>query len=519
MPLQYAETHFKFRLPWSPLWRPWPEVFLDAPSFCLPGRDCPIFLAVKDAHLFPIEVLSVKWRLQNGKTNLQGEWNPGIKIEDPILFLNLPCPLPQEPGCYYLHASIRLRRPDGRECEFWQANFPFLTPRPLEITRLLAPLPIPDGWQAGEMHCHSDFSSDPVEFGAPLQALQAAGTALGLNFIQVTDHSYDFAYDRHAYMQPCDPTEQFRQYQRQVAACNADSKVESNPGSILKSDQATCFLIAGEEVSCGNAQGENVHLLVMGPPDYIPGLGDGGRRGLNNRPDLRIEEVLERLPGIPCFAAHPRVRIGRVERFIFRRGPWDKADLSASTQSYDNLRGLQFWNGSRSRDFHDGKRFWVEALLEGKKLLPIGANDAHGDFNQNVGVKWPLFSLYRSRNHILGKVRTLFPASHSDLPQLQKAAMGSVATATDGPFICLTREPKGSYRIETQSSADFGIITRIQVVAGQKGQRSETRLVDQTPNTFQFDVEVVPPIHWDYIRAEAQTSLDRFALTSAFFRS
>ena len=27
--LHYAETHFKFKLPWSLLYRPWPEILMD----------------------------------------------------------------------------------------------------------------------------------------------------------------------------------------------------------------------------------------------------------------------------------------------------------------------------------------------------------------------------------------------------------------------------------------------------------------------------------------------------------
>ena len=29
--LHYAETHFKFKLPWSLLYKPWPEILVDAP--------------------------------------------------------------------------------------------------------------------------------------------------------------------------------------------------------------------------------------------------------------------------------------------------------------------------------------------------------------------------------------------------------------------------------------------------------------------------------------------------------
>src|SRR5688500_7342142 len=71
--LPYAETHYKFKLPWSPLHRPWPEVFLDGPSFCIPERIPPFYLVLKDADYFPVRVKAVDLVLQglDGKVRTQ----------------------------------------------------------------------------------------------------------------------------------------------------------------------------------------------------------------------------------------------------------------------------------------------------------------------------------------------------------------------------------------------------------------------------------------------------------------
>ena len=53
---KYAETHFKFKLPWSLLFRPWPEIFFDAPFQFVKGSEPVIFLVIKDANLFPVEL-------------------------------------------------------------------------------------------------------------------------------------------------------------------------------------------------------------------------------------------------------------------------------------------------------------------------------------------------------------------------------------------------------------------------------------------------------------------------------
>ena len=51
--LRYAETHFKFRLPWSLLYRPWPEILADAPFQFVPGEEPTLWIVVRDAHRFP----------------------------------------------------------------------------------------------------------------------------------------------------------------------------------------------------------------------------------------------------------------------------------------------------------------------------------------------------------------------------------------------------------------------------------------------------------------------------------
>src|SRR5690606_15056993 len=201
---------------------------------------------------------------------------------------------------------------------------------------------------------------------------------------------------------------------------------------------------------------------------FLPGLGDGGRRWLNNKPDLRIQEVLERLGGTPCFAAHPRSRIGAVERFLFRRGMWHAQDLDSGGA----VQGLQFWNGHRGPDFVEGRSFWVEQLLRGKRLSPIGANDAHGDLNRNIGVKTPLFSLYQNRKHVFGNVRTVVHSEQRTLAGIQRGLTSGRLFCTDGPFLDLRRESAG-LRLVGASSDDYGGLRKISVLAGKKGDSPE----------------------------------------------
>ena len=57
--LHYAETHFKFKLPWSLLYRPWPEILVDAPFQFVPSAEPTLWIVVRDAHRFPTLIESI----------------------------------------------------------------------------------------------------------------------------------------------------------------------------------------------------------------------------------------------------------------------------------------------------------------------------------------------------------------------------------------------------------------------------------------------------------------------------
>src|SRR5690606_8538499 len=158
----------------------------------------------------------------------------------------------------------------------------------------------------------------------------------------------DSPYRRDAYLEPLDPHANFAAFRAQAAALGA-----AHP--------ALPVIIAGEEISCGNARGQNIHLLAFGHPAFIPGNGDGGRHGLNSRPDLALGAVLEQLGDTPSFAAHPAGHQGKLEQWILGRGPWRAEDVRTKSPGKSpgnpgrGVRGLQFWNGTLDREYHDGK--------------------------------------------------------------------------------------------------------------------------------------------------------------------
>lgn len=504
--LPYAETHYKFKLPWSPLYKRWPEVFIDGPSFCIPGINPRFYLVLKDADFFPVTIREIDILIQGEGQTRKQVLSLDRRVNENLIFIPLDLDFTGLSGEATLNGKITIENSKGKSLGFLNANFPGLPPAPLKIHLLSHALPYPANWYGGELHCHSDYSNDPVEYGAPLHVLQQAGQCLGLGYVVCTDHSYDFYYRKTRYMEATDPDRNFQAYREEALALNHSAQ-EGSP-----------VMIPGEEVSCGNLKGENVHLLVAGHEDFLPGLGDGGRRWLNNKPDLRIEEVLERIGETPCFAAHPRVRVGSLERFIFRRGMWDVGDLKPSP-AIRGVNGLQFWNGTRKSDFTEGRDFWISQLLEGKRLSPIGANDAHGDLNRNIGVKTPLFSLYQNRNHVFGNVRTVVQSDKKTVAGIQAGLRSGKLFCTDGPFLALSREASKG-RIEARSTEDFGGMEKVMLLAGRKGESKEFSMQEWKWNKdgpMHFSEPFDFPAGIAYIRAEGLTSRKRFALASPLF--
>src|SRR5215216_3314588 len=87
--LPYAETHYKFKLPWSPLHKRWPEVFLDGPSFCVPGINPVFYLALKDADLFPIRVRGIELLIQGEGTSRKIHLDLDRMVSDNLIFIPL----------------------------------------------------------------------------------------------------------------------------------------------------------------------------------------------------------------------------------------------------------------------------------------------------------------------------------------------------------------------------------------------------------------------------------------------
>jgi hypothetical protein len=368
-----------------------------------------------------------------------------------------------------------------------------------------------------------------VEYGATPEVLQLAAKAVGLDFVNCTDHAYDFAFTQEDFTKEADsPVPRFQKLREEIAAL--PSKDENGNDMPL--------MLAGEEVSAGNSKGENVHMTVLAPEGYLPGLGDCGRYWLDNKPTRSIKQILN-MTGAHCFAAHPFQQMGLLEKFIFRRGYWKPEDLQLNNKH--SIRGFQFWNGIRDEGFKLGREFWINELGKGNYLLPIGGNDAHGDLNSMTAVDLPLISLKHTRAHIFGNVRTVvkimdptgnpilsFPAPTGNLPTQPPLTLDDLNAAfsadncyiTDGPALWWERDGKNIIFHARSNKETGGGFRYIRIYGRQVLPNGKLALEEEV----MIGSLVAAPDHADipvatfghaYVRAECETATGKFALTSA----
>ena len=579
--LRYAETHFKFKLPWSLLYKPWPEIIFDAPFQFVPGVEPYLWIVVRDADHFPATIKSaeivLKARTQNAQQDAlllqdaqqtQDVPQPdiiickelNIEVREQMRFI--PLALGKIPtGTYEAHCKLTVER-EGKSQTFERWNLPRLKPVPLRFKVLNETPPIAPGYAAGEMHCHTHYSADHVEYGATPEVLQLAAKAVGLDFVNCTDHAYDFAFTQEDYTKEADsPVPRFQKLREEIAAL---PKKDENGNDMP-------LMLAGEEVSAGNSKGENVHMTVLAPEGYLPGLGDCGRYWLENRPTRSIKQILN-MTEAHCFAAHPFQQMGMLEKFVFRRGYWKPEDLQLKNKH--SIRGLQFWNGIRDEGFKLGREFWINELGKGNYLLPIGGNDAHGDLNSMTAVDLPLISLKHTRAHTFGNVRTVIKLddncirreprptqlgmtepnswdlseakvqrretrdesgsttmSHPEqsegsskvsltLADINAAFAADNCYITDGPALWWERDDNG-ITFHARSNKETGGGFRYVRIYGRRIQSNgklapeeEVMIGSQVATPDHADIPVAT-LGFAYVRAECETATGKFALTSA----
>ena len=502
----YPEIHYRFRLfKFSRYFRREPEIVVDIPRR-VESETVPVTVLVKDAHLFPFSFtapLEMEFIGDNG-TIIQKFELPAGKIDRQWWWEIHQAKLP--PGKYRVWAHIAYRA-GRKERKILNHNFPGLPPTPLRLLRADEPLPKPADYLLGDLHCHSSFTSDQVEYGAPLKPLARTAKAMGLDFIAVTDHTYDMDDLPENYLMNDPELAKWRAFKTEAADINANSSPEY------------AYIIPGQEITVRNSRSKNVHLLLFGAETLFTGAGDSAEKWLQTGSEHSIEQILSlKAETAVAGAAHPHSNINLAQKLLLRRGQWKPGDF------LPGITGAQIANGKTFFTIDKGINYWVDLLKRGKKAALWAGNDAHGNFNHFRQIKYPMWALHESDLHILGTHRTGLFAPGGETGIMDALAKGHTYI-TNGPAIDLrvkTARPgdtielgQSKLEIDFISSPEYGELSEICLFIHNESE-IEGEIFDIT-QPYKTTIGITLDLRPGFIFAKAKTKQEQFCFTSAIY--
>ncbi|MBT3228575.1 MAG: PHP domain-containing protein [Candidatus Marinimicrobia bacterium] len=507
----YAETHFRFRIPFSRYFKQEPELIFDTPWRLEPGQKLSIFLVVKDAHLYPIQLESVGVDIfQHNQKLCSQSWELNQEVQDrqtdyEFSFGDCDLPLGEVEIFPTLTYSI-----SGKQRHMQVDNYHGTHKTPLRVTIAEHGLPKLAGWQTGDTHLHSSFTDDQIEFGASLKQTRKAAQLLGLDFISATDHSYDLDDEPDNYLKNDPELEKWKQSRELITDLN-------------KEDILT--IIPGEEISVANARGATVHFLHFNDPVYFPGSGDSGEDWPKLNSQLSIDDVLaQRSPQTVSVGAHTAYKFPWFQRVLLRRGFWE-------SQDHNNLEldGVQILCGTPAYSaFHTSRQLWIDALLKGSKLGVYGGSDGHGNLNRNWHVTLPMWSLGTHEDQIFAQSRTIIRSASSDTTALIDAMKKRRTALSTGPMGDLAVSLKGKVygvgdtlsankdnalklSIRGASTEEFGSLMDVSLYAGDLESQAETLLFHESELSNEFEINLDFAVPGEaYLRMEISSDGSRW---------
>ncbi len=525
----YAETHFRFfkRFP-NFLAKAEPEVVFDLPRRGLHGSPIPLLLLINDRDKYPIELIEVKIayciigdrpKLHRIQNIAQYVIDHPLKHQSTAYNIPLPADLFLEISTYQINCLAILKTKHGRTLEVLNDNYIGSSKRSFTCLISNNTYPSQDIVSYGDMHVHSQFSQSHVEFGPPLEILKEWARASSLDFLGITDHSYDLA---------CSLSDYF-------------IEEESTPRWVLMKAECTrlseahsALLIPGEEISVLNKKNKVVHLLRFGSDRYIPGSLDGARKKkvFNKSSTLELLATTQDKDTEVLLAAHPGSRARFMQSVFLHRGNWDTADLAQP------IDGLQAVNSGFGKSWKYAKMLWIKELLNGHKLALVAGTDAHGDANRYRCIGIPFLRILELFNRYLGSTRTGLYGKPKTKTDVLDAIRNGKTFVTSGPYANLldrnnpycslisTHELRREITVitsEFKSTCEFGYLQRIRVMGGIKGAKQEVVIVDklfaESQQMLEESLDIsLPDLALFYIRGEvgcfSKTGSEVVAFTS-----
>jgi len=502
--LLYAEIHYRFKYFFNLLSRRQPEIVADVPRRVPVGQPVPVLIVIKDAHLYPVTFRKITVIIDKQQSFEKDFEQPFTSPYDDC-FLEIP-PEYFSPGDHQIDVRLEYQI-KNKTLICYNDNYRGTSHAPLEIHIAAQPFPGFDKYFMGDLHVHSSYTSDQIEFGASPAATTKMAQSMGLHFIALTDHSYDLDDAPDDYLKNDPDLTKWRRFKAEVADLNTQW------------DNNFC-IVPGEEVSVRNSETRNIHLLVFNHSEFLPGSGDSGENWFRFHSEHTLTETLEQLEdGALAFGAHPAAKTPWLQKWFIYRGDWTGADLRA-----ERLTGLKFFNGADDAENERGLQLWKKLLLEGKKIFILAGNDAHGNFSRTRQIGIPFVMLEENRQHLLGNWRTgLFIGNGSLHPkEIMRGLKSGNYFVTDGPAVKLCALRKGErftmgttcplpdfLEIEAVSSHEFGGLTKLTVWAGLVNSKSERKVWQRNfkNDMYRFTGQIPLQIHEPvlYFRAEAES--------------
>ncbi len=501
----YAEIHYHLPLFKGFLYKKQPEILFDLPYRTETGS-IPVLLLIKDAHWFPVTIDKLLIRL--------------IGSGDQSIYREIPISFKQQVTQKWFHRIFEIDVSEYKnqwlnvDCFAYVTigkkaaiihndNYRTLSQRPFNIFIDSDPLPKEKGWLWGDLHAHSSFTEDQVEFGAPPECYRPMAGAMGISFCALTEHSYDLDDTENSWTENDPKLPKWTQFKKSIQDLNAEDQ--------------DFLIIPGEEVSVDNGFGRTVHMAILNDPNFHIGSGDGMEHSLGKETENHYAKVLDLIPdNALAFAAHPFDNPSWLHRLLIHRGTWNRWD------SHPRLNGYQILNGSNSSDFETGKQFWISQLLKCYQPLIYAGNDSHGNFNRFRQIVLPLLFMREHQNQIFGFNLT---GVKSELSKGQDSIIADLKRAdviiSNGPFICLSMNSERILTITAKSSNFFGSLKTLTVFLGDLAKQTEVsfhtkefqdRLTDYTVQLPTIDIP-----DQGYFRAEISTHKNRFAMTNAYW--
>ncbi len=511
-PVLYAETHYRFKYFFSYLKKKEPEIIADIPLRITYGMDIPVLVIIKDADKYPVLIKEISV-LEKNQVIFSQELNKKVNApyEDSIVYIGS-----NDLSYGQHHFDIKINYITDSKNKYCLAdNHRGTSHEPLPIFISKDPLPRFDNCLIGETHAHTNYTSDQVEFGASLEATRIMARAIGLDFFCATDHSYDLDDYQNNYLENDPDLKKWYDFKKEVHENNLKQK--------------NVLIIPGEEVTVRNKKEKNVHLLIYNSEQFFPGAGDSGEKWFNNLSELSISQVISELSDSSlAISAHPSESPPFLQRLLINRGTWQSEDCGES-----GLNGLQFINGGESIFIENGKKLWIEQLLQNNRLTGIAGNDAHGNFSRFRQVGFPFFTMRENYKHLFGNWRTgvYVDSEKYNVSSVLKALRTGSCYMTNGPALLMkVYDTNKSYtmgekcpspnrcRIEVLSTEEFGILKYIKIMLGNMDKKRESVFYDNTidKNRFEYVKEISLENMPDqgYLRTEVRTSKNFQALSN-----